>query len=483
MELEQLKQQTELVSREYTLRHNQIEGELSQQKTLVSKLMEENEGFQYLLAEKAILGGFASDAEDSDGDEHMHFKRHYNYHKKRAQSSSEKSTSSKQGDTKESNTRNDGTLTRSESKSLQTNNSLAEELEQLSINEEAIEEEELGEDLDESAKKKLYDLEFEVRSLRNHNKALSTSLERLVHRLLEFKQFEQEVETSTMSGSINAASISQFQTRVASSSDSMRSNSVGSRGFNGFLPTSATSGSGYASNDGSSSQLNLHPVSSNSSSHGHTIIGGVPTSKRTRHGTRDSVSSTTSSLAKHSRPIKNSSLWNNMLLGGSSGVNSVGNFGHAAAGSRMSIMSSTSLTFTPGMSSLGVSSPTTSVMHLGLDGDTSPSSSGSTTGSVIRRPHTPGSIHSNSNTTLAGGHRFSAPHFSVSGGNMDPLSRASSPSLFNNSSVTGSSASSIISMEDGIISGVQSAIQDEPRRPSTNSQRGLRPLTIYAQSS
>ena len=114
-ELEQARQQADFVSKEYTARFDQIETELQQSKTQVARLIEENEGFQFLLVEKAILSGLDEETEET------------------------------------------------------------EEAEQLS----------------EEDKKSL---EAEVKITKSHNKALTTSLERLIQRLLESKDFERTLE-------------------------------------------------------------------------------------------------------------------------------------------------------------------------------------------------------------------------------------------------------------------------------------------------
>lgn len=520
MELEQLKQQTELVSREYTIRHNQIEADLAEQKGMVTKLMEENEGFQYLLAEKAILGGFASDAENSDTEgvhtrksHHHRQHRHHSHHRSRRNSHNHHSQQHPENEQNienhddiaspepisskpQGNEKGEGTLTRNEAKSLHTGNSLADELERVSFeSNQEFEESESDSDSGIPAKKKIYDLEFEIRALHNHNKALSLSLERLVHRLLEFKQFEQEVETSTMSGNINAASISNFQHRVASSSASVRSNSVGSIGKrhnNGFLPTSLSQPkSGYASNNGSNTQLNLQPTTSNSSTtqpisqqpyhhqQGSSIYGNFHFAKQSKHGTRDSVSSTTSSLLSRSnRSVKNPSLWNNMLLGGSvpgGGIGPMG-FGHTAPGSRLSMISASSISFSPG--GAAVLSPTSSDMHLGIDGDTS---SGSSSASASRSNSTDGGFPGRGTTSANSHHGInSITNYA------NAMSISEEPDhLIHKFHPVNSSSSSVASAEEIVLNEVEVAILEPsaPKRPSTNGQRKLRPLSIYAQSS
>lgn len=63
-ELEMVQQQTEVISREYALRHNQLENKLKHTNSLVDRLREENKGFQAQLAERIIL-----DDNDDDMDQ------------------------------------------------------------------------------------------------------------------------------------------------------------------------------------------------------------------------------------------------------------------------------------------------------------------------------------------------------------------------------------------------------------------------------
>lgn len=513
-ELEQLRQQTELVSREYTIRHNQIEGELQHQKTLVGRLMEENEGFQYLLAEKAILGGFASDAEDKDSDDNEYITQNdgddksinnrnsivevdeedEDEEKKTSETSPNKPYSSR------SHRTHRNTIT--SAKEIHTSNSLADELERMSM--ESQEDSSSDDDGDEEKngggsqthsmdrKKRVYNLEFEVRSLRNHNKALSLSLERLVQRLLEFKQFEQEVETSTMSGSINAQAISQFQTRVASNN--------GKSPQTLHFPTGNHPLSHIASNNGSNPHL--YSISSNNSYHGSINnnngssggsgmgklqgnggAGGLDIPKRSRHGHKDSVSSTTSSLYQFNLPssstnvgprggrhFKSPAFWNNMLM-----ANSGGSGGGGSHHGRRSSFSS----------SINTTSPTSSVIHLGIDGESSlsggsGSGSGSTSSSGSESVASGGGVGGSYGLQLlptgaSGNNRTNfAP---VTGGLSLPSSPyvksalPESPTLSHHSLL--SSAASITSVNsDDQIDIVH------VRRPSTNSQRSLRPFTI-----
>lgn len=266
-ELELVQQQTEMVSREYALRHEQIEAELQQNKALASRLMEENEGFQLLLAEKAILGGFTDQTKSTDS------------------LADELSRASKQG-SQDSLSPNEYTE--------DTNSSASTE--------------------EPALQKRVYELEFETKSLKNHNKALTLSLERLVQRLLEFKEFEQVLEAQGMSGNINSKTIGSFQTRVVSAATAtthlphMRNSN--SNHLVGRAPGDRTSvmsdmgftyGGGGGGGAGGSSSMGL-------GRRGHTK-------------NKDSISSifsmpaSMSGLGPRSRSIKNPSTWTSMILG------------------------------------------------------------------------------------------------------------------------------------------------------------------------
>ncbi|KAF5101572.1 hypothetical protein D0Z00_000847 [Geotrichum galactomycetum] len=146
-ELEQARQQADFVSKEYTARFDQIETELQHSKAQVARLIEENEGFQFLLVEKAILSGLDEETEETD-------------------------------------------------------------------------------QLCEEDKRSL---ESEVKLTKSHNKALTTSLERLIQRLLESKDFERTLEENTMSGNINAKTLSAFSSRVLGNNNQSNSTSSSSR--------------------------------------------------------------------------------------------------------------------------------------------------------------------------------------------------------------------------------------------------------------
>lgn len=270
-ELEQVQQQTEIVSREYSLRHEQIELELTQTKAMVSRLMEENEGFQFLLAEKAILGGFAASNDINDS------------------TTNTTNDNTTNDDTKDDEDDDAATAIEHASPSPQPQPTPAD------------------------LKKRVYELEFETKSVRNHNKALTLSLERLVQRLLEYKDFERVVETQGMSGNINPKTISSFQARM------------GSTAGQGLSFT----GVGVGGGPRSTNLVGRHPGDRSSvmSDMGYFGVGAgiggstLPSGERKGHGrNRGSMSSLLSlppnAAGGRSRPIKNPATWNNLLLGG-----------------------------------------------------------------------------------------------------------------------------------------------------------------------
>lgn len=282
-ELEQVQQQTEMVSREYSLRHEKIELELTQTKAMVSRLMEENEGFQFLLAEKAILGGFAASNDMSDS-----------------------TTTTITTNANATNTTNDHTIN-DDTKDDDDNDDAATAIEQAAPPPHTTP----GE-----LKKRIFELEFETKSVRNHNKALTLSLERLVQRLLEYKDFERVVETQGMSGNINTKTIGSFQARMGSTASQGMGVGGGQRSTNlvGRHPgdrSSVMSDMGYFGASGGGG---------GSSSGSSTLAGG----ERKGHGrNRGSMSSLMSlppnAVGGRPRPIKNPATWNNLLLGGSGG--------------------------------------------------------------------------------------------------------------------------------------------------------------------
>lgn len=155
-ELDVTRQQLELVSKEYSLRHEQVKQELDQTKELNHKLQEENENFQVLLAQKAVMGEFSLENELQN-------------------------------------------INENENDDFNGNSNAEEDEEEI-----------------RTMKQRIYNLEFETKSLNNHNRALKSSLERLVQRLLEYKDFEQVVEDSQ--AQITPRSISLFQRRVGPNS-------------------------------------------------------------------------------------------------------------------------------------------------------------------------------------------------------------------------------------------------------------------------
>lgn len=147
--------QTLLVN-ELRLRLENLKEEINEVREVNSRLEEENEGFQLLLAEKTIDGGMsladelASDNEETVGED------------------------------------------------------------TIEANGETIQDEIKDETYREQLKE-LKQLKFETKSLQNHNKALRMSLERLVCRLLESEKFAKTIEES-----VPARKIGAFSTRVAS---------------------------------------------------------------------------------------------------------------------------------------------------------------------------------------------------------------------------------------------------------------------------
>lgn len=452
-ELDQLHQQTELVSREYALRHDQIENEMQQQKTLVGRLMEENEGFQYLLAEKAILGGFADTAELTPG-----------------------------GDLRNGSTPSLHSVHSSSSidrqKVIHSGNSLADELDRISLASSNDEDYGLGGEQTPETRKRMNDLEFEAQSLRNHNKALSLSLERLVQRLLEFKEFESEVETSTMSGSINAHSISQFQTRVASSATSINSGAHLKSDTASLHSVSrhkhSNSITSIISNSLGPSPFNnaLTPAKSNSS---YNSLEVPPPLRRTNPDSRrDSGTMSHSSVHQLNLPFssnsvgprggrhfKNPVLWNSMILGGGGGA------AHAVPpGPRSPLLGGPNGSLAPSHNGGGSGGSATSsmvngtvghhrhsktldatsvLMQLGIDSDSPPSSSSSSTSSS-----------SGSESGAAGNHsRSSSNTSSTSGGEVKQTPVAAGATTLDVNSTP------------------------RARRPSTAAQREFRPLSMY----
>lgn len=187
-ELELTQQQMEMVTREYTLRHEQVRQELDEIKALNTRLMEENEGFQMLLAEKTILGGFstlADELENNSENGEEHDQNHDNSINNSSISANNSDNISIKSDILSSNTPGP----ESSSEPIRDTTSSADMM-----------------------RRQLYDLEFENKSLKNHNRALKLSLERLVNRLLEYKEFERIVEDNQ---TVGQRSISNFQQRVS----------------------------------------------------------------------------------------------------------------------------------------------------------------------------------------------------------------------------------------------------------------------------
>lgn len=167
LEMEQIRSQMDTLGKEYSQRLDKAKTDIEELKMINSRLVEENEGFQYLLSEKTIVGGFSLDDElrsmESDSD-----------------ISDIPSTPSPHHN------------------GIASENTLTEQRNSRS----------------------LYDLQFETESLKNQNSALRLSLERLVNRLLEYKQFERGIEER---GKIPQRSVSAFQEKFWSYSTSLRS--------------------------------------------------------------------------------------------------------------------------------------------------------------------------------------------------------------------------------------------------------------------
>lgn len=267
-ELDMVHQQMEMVSKEYALRHDTVKKEAEQLKGLNSRLQEENEGFQVLLAQKTVLGGFATLADElnsnTDDDETDEIKD---------QSSTSDPTSPNSKD-----------------------------------------------DL-KALKKRVYDLEFETRSLNNNNRALKLSLERLVQRLLEYREFEAVVHDEQK---VPQRSLSLFHERVSHRPHaSMSSNSPYSPQSHFQYPPSSHS---QSYQPGSQSQSGPPPTPVKDTG-GPGLGSGSQKLPRRRNchahspsvQSVQSVSSMTSSLMQRFRPVRNPTAWNNMLLGGGGG--------------------------------------------------------------------------------------------------------------------------------------------------------------------
>lgn len=65
-ELDVVKQQLELVSKEYSLRHEALKDESDELRKFNEGLMEENQGYQYLLVQRTIQGELLSDQEEEE---------------------------------------------------------------------------------------------------------------------------------------------------------------------------------------------------------------------------------------------------------------------------------------------------------------------------------------------------------------------------------------------------------------------------------
>lgn len=393
-ELDLVQQQTEMVAREYSHRHEKIETELVQTKTLVSRLMEENEGFQVLVAEKAILGGFAPDESES---------LVHNGSNSLADELNRAGAHNQSSENLDNECINDN----DDSNENKNNDAMA------------------AKEADGSLKKRMYELEFESKSLKNHNKALTTSLERLVQRLLEFREFERVLETQGMSGNINTKSIGTFHNRMG--------NGIGiGNGGNGNRTSNLA---GRQPGDRSSVMSDM----------GYSFGGGLGGGggRRGHSKNKDSISSifsmpaNGSGLGHRSRNIKNPATWTSMMFGAGGltpPANTSGGVGDAGTALPVST------------ANLQASTNSNNSEHDACFDSTSASSTASMSSPPPLRPVSP--------------------------------SASESTVISNSVAVVSSSSSSISSTpeEQAQIAAILEA--DFARRPSTNGQKKLRPLAM-----
>lgn len=173
MELDMVKQQMELVTKESALRLERLNEENAHLRELNGRLMEENEGFQLLVAEKTVTG----DIQTAGGSSLA------------AQlAAAEEAAAEADADAEADAATDDatGTGTGPETETAKTT--------------------------DSETARTIRALQLENKALQNHNRALVLSLERLVNRLLDHKDFAHVVET------VPARSVSAFQERVRSAS-------------------------------------------------------------------------------------------------------------------------------------------------------------------------------------------------------------------------------------------------------------------------
>lgn len=268
-ELEMVHQQMEMVSKEYALRHDTVKKEVEQLRGLNSRLQEENEGFQVLLAQKTVLGGFSSladELEDRDGDSEQ--------------------------DEEDSVARNRHSTG---SDSLEPNQSQDQK------------DDDAEDENSRDIKKRIYDLEFETRALKNHNKALKLSLERLVQRLLEYREFEAVVHDEQK---VPQRSLSLFHERVShkhSGSISIPQYAYYNQQGGAPVPPPKDGTGGSPVLTGSPQKLPRRRMHAHSPS-----VQSI-----------QSVSSVASSMMHRFRPIRSPVAWNNMILANGGHANSI----------------------------------------------------------------------------------------------------------------------------------------------------------------
>lgn len=169
------RRQNKLLIEELKSCHNRFKAEIEELKGVKERLIEENENLQMVLVERTVSGELPSSE-----------------------------TNANSGDDKSGGTTGDG-----------LGQTLADE-ELMEFPEEIPEDDNVankGEQLDaiDSLKKIINQQKFDIRSLQNHNRALTKSLESLVDRMLNNRVFADAVEAA-----VSKPTISQFRSRVAS---------------------------------------------------------------------------------------------------------------------------------------------------------------------------------------------------------------------------------------------------------------------------
>ncbi|ANB13999.1 hypothetical protein AWJ20_4953 [Sugiyamaella lignohabitans] len=238
-ESEMAQQQMEMVTREYQARYNRIKSEMEQVQEVNKRLIEENEGFQLLLAEKTILGGFSlADELDQDVNQDVFISEDDETENQQKLSDTEASSSFESDSdletpvSKRRPVRNSSLPNYAKDEAV-TNAEGVDDIDPLDTDDDNIRSLDIPSDssptsdskksesktppsLSTNAKRQVYQLQFEKTSLQNYNRALKSSLERLVSRLLEYREFEKVVEDHNV---LNKRSITSFQDRVVSLSN------------------------------------------------------------------------------------------------------------------------------------------------------------------------------------------------------------------------------------------------------------------------